>query len=85
MENIKYHTSKPSPKIERTLKVINAQKKYYASNREVRNRYTKNYHATWNTEVKRCSCGLDIKNYSYVKHLKSKKHLKRLNELNKIE
>lgn len=84
MENtIKYHQSKPSPKIERTQAVIDAQKKYYDNNKEARNRYTSNYHQTWNTQVKRCSCGLDIKNYSYVKHLKSKKHMKKIIELNK--
>ena len=81
METIKYHQSKPSPKIVRTKEVIAAQQKYYANNKEARNRYTSEYHKTWNTQVKRCSCGLDIKNFSYVKHIKSKKHLKRMQEL----
>lgn len=84
-DSIKFHMPKPSPKIERSQAVIDAQKKYYATHKRERNEYTKEYHKTWNTEVKICSCGLHIKNYSYVKHLKSKKHLKRIEELNKIE
>jgi len=45
MENpIKYHQCKPIPKIVRTKEVIAAQQKYYAANKEARNRYTTEYH-----------------------------------------
>ena len=78
---IKAHCHKQLPKKIRSDAVIRAQRKYYQKNKEARNKYTNEYHKTWNLETKTCSCGLEIKNYSWVKHAKSKKHLKRIDNM----
>ena len=81
METIKTHSHKEQPKKIRSDAVIRAQSKYYQKNKEARNNYTNEYHKKWNTQTKMCSCGLEIKNYSWAKHNLSKKHFHRIDNI----
>tara|TARA_R110002096_G_scaffold330034_1_gene524129 strand:+ start:215 stop:463 length:249 start_codon:yes stop_codon:yes gene_type:complete len=74
----KHIPRKGNPKTPRSEAVCRAQKNYYNKNKEELNKYCNEYHKKWNIEYKMCSCGLEIKNFSYVKHLLSKNHMKRL-------
>ena len=81
METLHIHQNKKPAKKQRSEAVTRAQHKYYEKNKEQIKKNTHEYHKIWNIKKKMCSCGMEIKNYSWAKHAKSQKHMKRINNM----